>query len=71
MDEVKTGSDAKANDKPKKKKAPKRKDSGPGAPAMGGEVLRNAKEAAAIEDHWRDRNSAKPAKDGREAEIRR
>ncbi|CAO3423481.1 polyphosphate kinase 2 [Azospirillum doebereinerae] len=69
MDEVKTGSETETHNKPKKKKAPKLKDLGLGAPATGGEVLRDAKEAAAIEDHWRDQGSAKPPKDGKKVKY--
>ncbi len=65
MDEVKTVVGAEAHDKPgkkKKKKAPKPKDLGHAAPPLGGEVLRDAMEVAAIEDHWRDMSSGKPSK---------
>ncbi|GAA4252979.1 polyphosphate kinase 2 [Azospirillum formosense] len=68
MDEVKTG--AGAEEKPRKKrKALKLKDLGLGVPATGGEVLRDAKEVAAIESHWRDlgggKGGGKPAKGGK------
>jgi len=70
MDEDKTDAGAEADDKPRKKrKAPKLKDLGLGAPATGGEVLRDAKEAAAIEAHWRDLGNAKPSKDGKKVKY--
>ncbi|MBB3266519.1 polyphosphate kinase 2 [Azospirillum sp. OGB3] len=70
MDEVKTGAGAGAEDKPRKKrKALKLKDLGLGVPATGGEVLRDAKEVAAIESHWRDLSGGKPAKDGKKVKY--
>ncbi|WP_448191418.1 polyphosphate kinase 2 [Azospirillum sp. sgz301742] len=52
MDNVKTVANTGANGKPKKNKAPKAKDLGLDAPKLKGEVLRDAKEVAAIESHW-------------------
>ncbi|WP_211109416.1 polyphosphate kinase 2 [Azospirillum tabaci] len=70
MDEVKTGAGAVAEDKPRKKrKALKLKDLGLGVPATGGEVLRDAKEVAAIESHWRDLGGGKPAKGGKKVKY--
>ena len=70
MNEVKT-TGAEADGKPKKKKkAPKHKDLGLGSPATGGEILRDAKEAAAIEDHWSGiANGAKRAKAGKKVKY--
>ena len=70
MDEVKTGTGAGAEEKPRKKrKALKLKDLGLGVPATGGEVLRDAKEVAAIESHWRDLGGGKPAKGGKKVKY--
>ncbi|MBK1841489.1 polyphosphate kinase 2 [Azospirillum sp. YIM B02556] len=60
-------------DKPKKKrKAPKPqklKELGLGVPSTGGEVLRDAKETAAIEAHWHDLGGAEPPKEGRKVKY--
>lgn len=70
MDEVKTGAEAGAEDKPRKKrKALKLKDLGLGVPATGGEVLRDAKEVAAIESHWRELSGGKAAKGGKKVKY--
>ncbi|TWA67635.1 polyphosphate kinase 2 [Azospirillum baldaniorum] len=70
MDEVKTGAEAGAEDKSRKKrKALKLKDLGLGVPATGGEVLRDAKEVAAIESHWRDLGGGKAAKGGKKVKY--
>ncbi|MDQ2104909.1 polyphosphate kinase 2 [Azospirillum isscasi] len=66
MDEIRTGAGGEAEDKPRKKrKALKLKDLGLGVPATGGEVLRDAREVAAIESHWRDLDGGKPSKGGK------
>jgi len=49
----------------RKKKAPKLKDLGLGAPSTGGEVLRDAKEVASIESHWGEVGASKPPKPGK------
>lgn len=65
MDEGETVVGGEAQDKPRKKrKAPKLKDLGLGVPATGGEVLRDAKENAAIEAHWSDLAGTRPPKGG-------
>lgn len=70
MDEVKTGAGIESEDKPRKKrKALKLKDLGLGVPATGGEVLRDAKEVAAIEAHWRDLSGGKPSKGGKKVKY--
>ncbi|WP_353859018.1 polyphosphate kinase 2 [Azospirillum formosense] len=70
MDEVKTVGGTGAEEKPRKKrKALKLKDLGLGVPATGGEVLRDAREVAAIESHWRDLSGGKPAKGGKKVKY--
>nr|WP_222528651.1 polyphosphate kinase 2 [Azospirillum sp. 412522] len=62
--------DGKAQDKPvKKRKAPKLKDLGLGVPVTGGEVLRDARENAAIEAHWRDLGGGETPKEGRKVKY--